>query len=176
MSKSIRLHFVPIYLLLLAVLSPAQDTPPPVRALAVDGSISIDGRLDELSWQQGEWYSGFSLLDIPHQPASMQTRFKIRFDASHLYIGVQADEPNTAAMRTEVTGRDGKVFRDDCVEVMIDPTGERIEYYHFIVNALGTLYDAQRRQGGHVYTAEWNSSARAAAHIDAEKWSVDLHP
>jgi hypothetical protein len=174
MPRLIRFHSIPIYLLFLAIFTPAGAIPPPVRGLAADGPISIDGRLTEPSWQQGEWYSGFSLLDLPDQPASMQTRFKVRFDASHLYIGVQADEPHTAAMRTEVTEKDGKVFRDDCVEVMIDPTGERIEYYHFIVNAMGTLYDAQRRQGGHVFTAEWNSSATAAAHIGTDSWSVEL--
>lgn len=174
MHKSIRLHFVPIFLLLFAILSPARAIPPPVRALAAGDPISIDGRLDEPSWRRGEWHSNFTLLDMPDQLASFQTRFKVRFDASHLYIGVQADEPDIPAMRKEVAKRDGKVFRDDCVEVMIDPTGERIEYYHFIVNGLGTLYDAQRRQGGHVFSAEWNSSATAAAHIDADFWSVEL--
>jgi len=120
-----------------------------VTASRADG-VAIDGALAEAAWQNGPWYTGFITAGRGDK-APVQTRFAVRFDDSFLYFAAVADEPEVAQLKRSETERGGKVFRDDCVEFMIDPTGDRVEYYHFVVNANGALYDAQRRQGGHAY-------------------------
>ncbi|MEW6751122.1 MAG: discoidin domain-containing protein [Candidatus Latescibacterota bacterium] len=159
---------------LLTAAGAARSDAPAVVAMPLAGPVTLDGRLLEPDWQAGAWATGFHVLNRPGQPAEAQTRFKVRFDASRLYVGVEADEPRPDLMRTRVTQRDGAVYGDDCLEVMVDATGQRVEYYHFIANALGTLYDAQMRQGGHVRSAPWHSSAAAAAHVASDRWSVEL--
>lgn len=165
-----------VVVLLVAAAAPARvaAAAPPVQALPLEGALVLDGQLTESDWQTGEWSTGFHPLNRPTELAATQTRLKVRFDAGRLYVGVVADETRPDLLRRDVTLRDGAVFRDDCVEVMVDATGQGVEYYHFIVNALGTLYDAQMRQGGHVRSDPWNSTAVAAAHVAAERWSVEL--
>ena len=143
-----------------------------VRAITAKG-ITVDGVLAEPAWQKGPWYDGFTVPGSAER-ASPDTRFAVRFDDSQLYVGVVAPEPNVAAIRHAAASRDGAIFRDDCVEIMIDPTGDRVQYYHFAVSASGVFYDAQRRQGGHVVSKEWDSSASAAARIGEHGFGVEL--
>ncbi len=150
------------------------ESAPPVTAAPVRGTMTVDGHLTEAGWQTAQWATGFHPLDRPTDLAQTQTRFAVLFDASHVYVGIAADEPDAGAIQAAIMDRDGPVYRDDCVEVMIDATGERVEYYHFVVNARGTLYDAQLRQGGHVRSAAWNSTAMAAAAISGAGWTVEL--
>jgi hypothetical protein len=145
-----------------------------VEACRVSGAITLDGALSEADWQVGEWNSGFTVLDRPDTPATPRTDFKVLYDDANVYFGIRLAEPDVGDLRASVAERDGKVYSDDCVEVMIDPTGERVEYYHFVVNPLGTLYDAQLRQAGHVRTAEWSCEAEAAAHVGEGEWTVEL--
>ncbi len=157
----------------LVVWGHCQDTPT-VEAVATDGPTQIDGELFEPTWQAGEFYTGFSMLDKPEQAAEYQTRFKVRFDDAALYIAAVLDEPAIGKLKADATERDGKVYSDDCLEVMLDPTGERVEYYHFIVNPRGTIYDAQMRQGGNVRSYEWNCGVQAAATVGESSWTVEI--
>jgi hypothetical protein len=91
----------------------------------------------------------------------------------HLYVAIKCDEPNMDRLRAEVTERDGKVHRDDCVEIMIDSTGDRTEYYHLTANTIGTLYDAEMRQGGHVRAVQWDCDWRAEIARGDDFWTVE---
>ena len=135
--------------------------------------IIVDGLLSDQAWQAAAWYSSFTPPGID-SPASVQTRFAVAHDDAFLYLAAVADEPHVKAIKAMVTERDGKVFRDDCIEFMIDPTGDRVEYYHFAVSASGALYDAQRRQGGHVMSPEWSCSASSSASIGTASFAVEL--
>jgi hypothetical protein len=164
-----------IYLaVLLTVHAACLAAVPQVEAVRLADPVVVDGDLSEPSWAQGQWYTNFAVLDRPDVPAQVQTRFKVRFDDANLYIGAQMDEPNIGELKASITERDGKVYSDDCVEVMVDPTGERTEYYHFIVNSKGVVYDSQSRQAGAVQTREWDCAVRAAAKVGASSWSVEL--
>ena len=168
-----RIPITSFWTILISAMSVAAATPV-VRAAPVVGAVRVDGALDEDTWRSGEWSSGFHVLDRPGVAASAQTRFKVRFDEAHIYVGVVAEEPHMDEIQTLATQRDGRVWADDCVEVMVDATGERVEYYHFVVNTAGVIYDAELRQGGNVRSAEWNGTVRAAAVTGAEEWTAEI--
>ncbi|MBU1857256.1 MAG: carbohydrate-binding family 9-like protein, partial [Verrucomicrobia bacterium] len=63
--------------------------------------------------------------------------------------------------------RDGSVWGDDCVEIFLSPDPAK-GYYHFAVNAAGTLYD------GRGTDASWNTDWRAAAKIGNGAWTVEI--
>lgn len=151
----------------------APTATPPVHAVRADG-IRVDGLLKEPGWKNGPWCTSFTTPGTGGAPAPIQTRFAVRFDAAALYLAAVMDEPSVKTMLAKATERDGRVYSDDCIEFMIDPTGDRVEYYHFIVNSRGAIYDAQRRQGGHVGTEVWNCDAQAAAHVGPDAWSMEL--
>lgn len=169
----------PIALALLGTCAVSHAQPNPderqakaVTAIRADG-IVVDGKPTEAAWRNGTWYTGFITAGTQDQ-APAQTRFAVRFGDERLYFAAVADEPNLDKLLRAETGRDGKVFRNDCLELMVDPTGHRVEYYHFAVDANGQLYDAERRQGGHVYSAEWNASAVAAGAVGEQSFSVEV--
>ncbi|MDH7570488.1 MAG: carbohydrate-binding family 9-like protein, partial [Armatimonadota bacterium] len=147
--------------------------PARVVAAAVETPPQLDGDLSDAAWQAAGWVAGFSVLDQPTRAADPPTRFKVVFDRDFLYFAVECAEPEMPALRAECRQRDGRVTDDDCVEFMVDPTGERVEYYHFAVNSIGTQYDAQMRQGGNVRSVAWDCSWRAAVRRERDKWCVE---
>ena len=89
-------------------------------------------------------------------------------------MAVRAEEPEPDHLQTQVTARDSRIWQDDCIELMIDPSGQQVEYFHLIVSANATVYDAWMRQGGHVRSAEWDADLQAATHIGDDHWSLEL--
>jgi len=158
----------------LAVAQPntAEQAAKAVKAPRAAG-IVVDGRLDEAAWTAGPWHTGFAVVGSG-APAPVETRFAVRYDDACLYLGAVMQEPRIADLKHGASGRDGRIWSDDCVEFMVDPTGDRVEYVHLAVNANGAIYDAQVRQGGHVTTSEWDCTAKAAGWIGTDAWSVEV--
>ncbi len=162
---------VALVLLIAASVCSAQ---PIVIGQKADPPPTLDGRLDEAVWQQAQWHTGFTMLGETEKLAEAQTQFAVAFDGADLYLGIKCQEPSMDQLKADVTERDGKVHGDDCVEIMIDSTGDRTEYYHLTVNPLGTLYDAQMRQGGHVRALQWDCDWQAAVARGEDFWTVEI--
>lgn len=134
---------------------------------------TIDGKLDEPVWEEGTWYTHFTLSGEGLEPADAQTRFAIAFGPRHVYFGAECFEPNMQKLVAHIIERDGKVYTDDCVELMLDPTGRRADYYHIVVNALSAVYDAHVTEGGTSRTDAWNCSVEVATTRGEESWAVE---
>ena len=170
--RLLKTALLPTLALLAAALAGA--APLTVTALKTAAAPVIDGKLDDAIWQQGQWYDHFTLLGEGDRPAAAQTRFKVAFDRQNLYFGVELLEPQMDKLVARETRRDGKVHSDDVIEIMVVPNSARLEYYHFCVNALGTQYDAQVRQGGNVRTAEWDANWQAKVARGPQAWTVEV--
>ncbi|MFW6437417.1 MAG: sugar-binding protein [Armatimonadota bacterium] len=166
-----KLHRLAFLLIATASACAAQPTVVGQKAAVAP---TLDGRLDEQVWQQAEWYTGFTMLGETQQHAEAQTQFAVAFDSANLYFGIKMQEPAMDELKADVTERDGKVHGDDCIEVMIDSTGDRTEYYHLSTNPIGTLYDSQLRQGGHVRALQWDCDWEAAVSLGEDFWSVEI--
>jgi len=106
------------------------------RALS---SLTVDGRLDELSWSLAPWSAPHvdiegALAPEPRYP----TRFKMLWDERYLYVGAVLEEPHVWGTLTE---RNSVIFHDNDFEVFIDPDGDGHEYYEFEMNALNTVWN-----------------------------------
>lgn len=72
-------------------------------------------------------------------------------------------------LRTTATGRDGKVWEDDSVEILLCPPAEQRKLYHFIFNANGTVYDDLNGK------AAWNAKdVRAVNKIENGQWTCEV--
>lgn len=90
------------------------------------------------AWQAAAWQE---VLGIQLNEVREKTRFKMLYDQEHLYIGVETELP--AAVTITPTGRDGSCYTQDCLEVMLDPTGSRERYFHFIFGPVAnSCFDA----------------------------------
>jgi hypothetical protein len=130
----------------------------------------IDGIISPGEWNHAACGGGLSgiaaqrdeLLDI--QPA-----FYLAFDDKNLYFAAITDIDNVSDLNRKYHKRDSAVYRDDSVEFFIDPGKTKKDYYQFVINSLGTLFDGKNNRGG------WNAKgARAAAGIKGKKWIIEL--
>jgi hypothetical protein len=103
------------------------------------GPVAIDGRLQDAAWQRAPWSAAF--VDIEgesHTPPRFQTRMKMMWDDTCLYIGASLQEPHVCAT---ITRRDAVIFHDNDFEMFLDPDGDNHQYFEFEINALNTGWD-----------------------------------
>ena len=123
----------------LAVLVAAAQAPiPRYDVRRAPAPLTIDGRLSEAAWAATPAITLQFLWESQTGPKQM-TRARLLWDAQALYVGFDADDTDITAQFQQ---RDDPTFRDDAVEIFInpDPKQETV-YYGFEMNARGVLYD-----------------------------------
>jgi hypothetical protein len=128
---------------------PLHEPVPSLRAQRVDdGSVLVDGRLDEPVWGRAErvgpfvhHVSGSDTLPLddgtrlPFAP----THARVVWDAEAVYFAFEADDDDVWARDVE---RDERTLPgDEVVEVFLDPDGDEITYYEFEFSPLNVQYD-----------------------------------
>ena len=150
---------------------PAEPLSVAVPTLAIGKAAAppaIDGRLDDALWKQA---ASVALNDTRSGiKPSQSTQAWAAWDAERLYLAVRCSEARMKRLAAKVTDRDGRVWSDDCVEVFVRPEPAKPAYYHLVVNALGTLYDARCPRND----AAWQSSAQVAATRERARWMVEI--
>ncbi|MFZ2287724.1 MAG: carbohydrate-binding family 9-like protein [Bacteroidales bacterium] len=107
----------------------------PVPAIAFDpehyicyraGTVIIDGVIEDSEWSKAQWSRLFTDIEGDLKPAPVHdTRIKMMWDDSFLYIAAELREPH---IRAKLRQRDTVIYYDNDFEVFIDPGGEaRIE-------------------------------------------------
>lgn len=98
--------------------------------------IIVDGRLDDAAWKQAP---GAELLFPWDQPGAKQrTSVRLLWDDEHLYAGFDCQDADVVA---HFDHRDDPTYRDDAVEIFLNPNPKQNFYYGLEMNARGTLYD-----------------------------------
>ncbi|MDP6355789.1 MAG: DUF4838 domain-containing protein, partial [Planctomycetota bacterium] len=102
----------------------------------------LDGVFDEPAWEETDW------LDMPEialGKVEATTSFRLGYDDKNIYVGFLCREPEIEEMVVKAYGRDGPVWRTECVELFFDTEGSGDKTMHFIaVPAEGARYDARR--------------------------------
>ena len=134
----------------------------------------IDGRLDDACWRQAKPIASFLIMGTTKAPkCGTSARFVYGDDA--LYIGVRCNDPDVSSIKTKEVPRDsGGVFSTDCIEIMLDATAGKNDYYHFAVNASGSIFDRACTQGGHIGDEKWDADVTAASFIGDTFWSCEV--
>jgi hypothetical protein len=135
-------------------------TPPVVRRYIAPrrtSHVTVDGRIDEASWEAAPWSESFTDIEGDVRPAPrFRTRVRMLWDDSALYVAAELEEPDLWAT---ITRRDAVIFQDNDFELFVDPDGDTHRYFELEVNARGTPWDLflpkPYRDGGHAVDA-WN--------------------
>ena len=154
--------------LALLIVSIVRGAEPSLQATCVERALKLDGQLDDPGWQRAKWTAGFRQHADPEKPAPHDTRFALVCDDQFLYVGAEMAEPQIGNLVARVTTRDGKIYRDDCVQIFIDPIRTDSDYFCFTINSGGALRDTKGA------TAAWDSEAKVAAHVSARAWAVEV--
>ena len=149
------------------------------------GSVNIDGRLDEASWQAAPWTENFVDIEGDAKPKPrLRTRAKMLWDDKYFYVAAELEEPHVWA---KLTQHDAVIFNDNDFEVFIDPDGDSHEYYEFEMNALNTGWDLRLKKpykdGGPALN-EWEiPGLKTAVHVNGTlnspadtdvSWTVEI--
>lgn len=140
------------------------------------GPITVDGRLDEPSWQILPRSDRFEDLESPGRPALFDTRAALMWDDNFIYVGFWLQEPDVRATLTE---RDSNIWENNDVEVFI--AGEDA-YYEFEMNAFGTVmerfYIWQDRyvEAGYSEIPEFDLLATELVDTLGGDWNWHAHP
>jgi hypothetical protein len=168
-------YFAILILLLWAAGAFAAPAPPhaPIHAMRLDGSINVDGQLNEPAWSQGEPITGFFQQD-PDQgaPCSQRTEARVVYDNDAIYVGVWAYDAHPDSIVARLTRRDVSV-PSDRVCVYLDPYHDKRSGYYFIINAAGAKFDGTLSNDG-AEDNSWDGVWDARLHRDAQGYTVEF--
>ncbi|MDP6506023.1 MAG: sugar-binding protein, partial [Planctomycetota bacterium] len=112
-----------------------------VRVRRVNG-IVLDGRLNEPAWEKAKFEE---MSEISMGAQKNAARFKVAYDGDGLFEGVVCEFDLLKPLEeVKPVGKDGAAWAQECLEIMLDPYGERERHYQFIINpAPNSTYDAR---------------------------------
>ena len=106
------------------------------------------------------------------------TKVSARYADDALVFTLDCEEPrmaDTIAKKRDFD--DPEIYRDNCVEILLNPSGDRVNYYHLVVNSAGSLTDYQWKRVGKTGAkpdTQWNSGAQAKVTPAAKGFRVEV--
>ncbi|WP_242582473.1 carbohydrate-binding family 9-like protein [Hymenobacter telluris] len=101
--------------------------------------LTMDGNLAESAWQQAAWTTDFVDIEGKAKPRpSLQTRVKMLWNDSTLFVAATLQEPQIWATQTH---HDDIIYHDNDFELFIDPDNNTHQYFEIEVNALNKIFD-----------------------------------
>lgn len=145
----------------------------------------IDGNINDQVWKNAQWSESFEDIEGDLKPKPYyDTKVKMLWDSTYLYIAANLEDENVWAYLTE---RDQVVFFDNDFEVFINPVNTSHQYFEYEINALNTMFDLflpKPYRSGSGALISWDSSrSRHGVHIygslndpsDKDQgWTVEL--
>ncbi|HOK56460.1 MAG TPA: DUF6067 family protein [bacterium] len=139
--------------------------------------IKIDGEMEDL-WKNGYKIENFVKLNEPDNPADDKTEVYILRDKENLYLFFKCFTNDMTKIKATITGdkRDIKeIWREDGIEIFIDPGCKYLSYYQLMINANGALTDMKVDIGEKKEDdLEWNSNAEVKTKILKDLWTAEI--
>ena len=128
----------------------------------------IDGSLSDACWESVPVVSGFTFYNKPAKVA-VQTSLRVAYDDRCLYFAVRCEEPKMRLVNSTPTARDSTgVFRQEAIEIFVDPDHSHSRYYQFAFCSAGTYYDSMGQD------AAWDSHSLVGAQEHEDSWTLEV--
>jgi hypothetical protein len=151
------------------------DGVPRLEALAVETDLTVDGLLDEAAWAASVPVSNFLQREPDElQPATEETEVRAVYTRTTLYIGVRAFDSEPEAIVAREMQRDGALFRDDAVAVLLDTFHDHRNAYFFETNPNGSRTDGLISDEGDDFNLDWDGVWSVASRIDTDGWTAEF--
>lgn len=148
-----------------------------MTAIRVDqGSINVDGKLDERVWDLAEPATGFVQSD-PHsgQPASERTEVRILYDEDNLYVGAWCfDSGGREGLVITDISRDFYTLDTDVIQVIFDTFNDDRNGMGFATNPVGSRRDIQVGADGDSMNRNWDGFWYVKTSITDEGWEAEF--
>jgi hypothetical protein len=132
---------------------------PTLRVPRALGAITLDGKLDEDSWQAAPLTTPF-VRTGDGDPSDFGATARAVWDDRNLYVAFDVAD---SYLESRFTRLDEHLWEKDCVEIMLDPGGDSRNYFEVQASPMGVVFDTRYdmprdpQPFGHV---DWNSGMR----------------
>ena len=138
----------------------------------------IDGGFADGEWDNAAQISGFSLLN-GNCITNGTGHLRLMRDKDFIYFAIRTTTPNNdpgGSLVANIQTRDGKVFLDDSLDLMLVSDKDNSKLYHFIINSRDAVYDAKvDSANGKKADVSWNiSGLKCRSHVDKGFWDMEL--
>ncbi|HPN37947.1 MAG TPA: DUF5916 domain-containing protein [Melioribacteraceae bacterium] len=172
MNKSILLFFIIICFCGNLIFAQIKEC----YAVKTDSKVIIDGKLDDISWQNAKVIDDFLEQDpkIGNKPR-FKTEVRILYDTENLYFGISCfdDEPEKLLYREMKW--DGYLSKDDYFRIMLDTYNDNRNAYWFAINPLGAQNDALISgldMSG--FNEDWDGVWEVKTDINENGWFIEV--
>ena len=147
-------------------IDPEAAPRPSLTASPVQGTIQVDGILDEAAWDAAEPATDFvQSTPDPGYPASERTEVRVLYDDRMLYIGAMLYESEPDAIIAQQMVQDFYSPNEDVFGLSLDTFLDRRNAYYIMVNANGAVRDAQAYDNSRTSNTEWEGVMLSLIHI-----------
>lgn len=138
-------------------------------------AIQLDGSLDEDLWAKATRFDRFLLTGgLAGESTKAPTQALLAYDREFIYVAFICAEPDLASLKKNITVNNSTVYRDDCVELMIDSDRNRGDFYHLIVNPLGHYAVLFHTQSGMVSSLVPEFRCQTGVKLEQDRWIVEM--
>jgi len=157
-----------------AVQAQSDSTKRYTTAMVKGSPPVIDGLLNDEAWDLVEWAGGDFRQVNPDKgkPASVQTKFKIIYDAKNLYAIFRCYDPEPSKIVRRMSRRDG--FDGDWVEFNVDSYYDKRTAFSFTSSVSGVKGDEYVSNNGDNWDASWDPIWYLKTSIDSEGWIAEI--
>jgi hypothetical protein len=147
---------------------------PSLAAVKIEQGPVVDGKLDDPVWQKAP-VGGPLIQYEPKQntSASERTEFRVLYDEKNLYLGIWCYDSEPDKIIARLMEREGPMWLDDGVTIVLDTFHDRRNGYVFFVNPNGARRDGliiDNVRENH----DWDGIWTARSSIDGEGWKLEI--
>lgn len=168
-----RVSFVAVMALVVGSVGLCAE-PPSVTVSRFSSAPRLDGLLEDACWK------GAASIQLKHlvnggESPSVATEALLGHDDAWLYVAARCHDGKGKRILANHRGRNNPwVFKDDNVEIFLDPPGRR-GIYHFVLGAGNAKYDQEGRSLYGIWSAPWPSAARTADGLWGGELAIPLY-
>ena len=117
-------------------------------------------------------------FDPKKRPELVNTSIIAKYTNDALVFTIDCEEPKMDDVRVEKRSADDPdAHLDNCVEIMLNPCGDRKNYYQWVITSNGVLTDYRWKRIGKTGSqpeSKWNSGARVKVSKTPDGWRAEL--
>ena len=136
---------------------------------------TIDGRLDDEAWKQGEW-AGNYIQQMPTEgaPTSQPTELKILYDQRNVYFAIRAYDDPSKVQRYPGRRDDFNQYAVDVVGVCFDSYNDKRTGFEFDLTAGGSKIDLILGNGAEEWDTSWDAVWDGEVAHDQKGWTAEF--
>jgi hypothetical protein len=149
----------------------------PLGIRKAQGTIVLDGKLDEDDWKQADVAKDFFLnYPVDTALAPFQTEARVTFDDHHLYVSFVCYDDQTPDI-VQSLRRDFEFDNNDNVNVILGPYNDGLNGFFFSLTPLGVQSEGTIASGGadgDSYNDTWDNKWFSKAVKYNDRWVAEL--